>query len=144
MKSYFDIVGDGGSGILDQVLAQRDAIERNLEGVGSLLAVGSGKGGVGKSTVTLQLSRAMAARGVTCAVLDADLNGPSQAHMSGLAETPLLPGRSGLAMPRTSEGIAFPCRRPNAASMKRKAKIVTASAPKSTPVPIDGTWGVRK
>ena len=55
MKGYYDIVGDGGSDILEQVEAQQESIARSLSGVRNLLAVGSGKGGVGKSTLTMQL-----------------------------------------------------------------------------------------
>jgi ATP-binding protein involved in chromosome partitioning len=46
------------------------------------VAVGSGKGGVGKSTLTLHLAGALRARGLRIAILDADFNGPSQARMA--------------------------------------------------------------
>ncbi|BBG29746.1 iron-sulfur cluster carrier protein ApbC [Zymobacter palmae] len=52
--------------------------------VGHIIAVASGKGGVGKSTVTANLALAMAARGKRVGVLDADIYGPSQAHMLGV------------------------------------------------------------
>ena len=51
----------------------------------SVLAVGSGKGGVGKSTVTLQLARACARRGLRVGVLDADLYGPDIPLMVGIS-----------------------------------------------------------
>ena len=44
MKGYYDIAGDGGSDILQQVETQQKSIARSLSGVGNLLAVGSGKG----------------------------------------------------------------------------------------------------
>lgn len=53
--------------------------------IGHIIAVASGKGGVGKSTVTANLALAMAARGKRVGVLDADIYGPSQAHMLGVA-----------------------------------------------------------
>ena len=56
MKSYHDIAGDGGSDVLAQVQAQQESIARNLAGVRNLVAIGSGKGGVGKSTVHMQLA----------------------------------------------------------------------------------------
>lgn len=106
MKSYHDIVGDGGSGVLAQVAAQRARITGALAGVRHLVAVASGKGGVGKSTLTLHLASALRARGLRIAILDADFNGPSQARMAGVERTPFLPGSDKVALPRTSNGIA--------------------------------------
>ena len=63
MKGYHDIVGDGGSRILEQVAEQRARITDGLARVRHLMAVGSGKGGVGKSTLTLHLAGALRARG---------------------------------------------------------------------------------
>jgi Mrp family chromosome partitioning ATPase len=83
VKRYHDIVGDGGSRILEQVAEQRTRITDGLAGVRHLVAVGSGKGG-GKSTLTLHLAGALRARGLRIAILDADFNGPSQARMAGV------------------------------------------------------------
>ncbi len=108
MKSYYDIVGDGGSKIVEQVGEQRDRIARSLAGVRHRVAVGSGKGGVGKSTLTSEIARALRRRGLRVAVLDADLNGPSQARLAGVGAAPLVPGpRGGLSMPRSSEGVGI-------------------------------------
>ena len=105
MKSYHDIVGDGGSRIVEQVAEQRARITDGLAGVRHLLAVGSGKGGVGKSTLTLHLAGALRARGLRIAILDADFNGPSQARMAGVQGTPCVPGSHKVALPRTANGI---------------------------------------
>lgn len=114
MKSYHDIVGDGGSRVLEQVAEQRARIADGLAGVRHLVAVGSGKGGVGKSTLTLHLAGALRARGLRIAILDADFNGPSQARMAGVQGAvfvpPPSPKRSGVAnnrvaLPRTATGI---------------------------------------
>jgi ATP-binding protein involved in chromosome partitioning len=105
VKGYFDIVGDGGSRVVEQVRAKQARIAASLAGVRCLLAVGSGKGGVGKSTLTLQIAHALRVEGATVAVLDADLNGPSQARMAGLGAAPLVPGTNGLVVPRTAQGI---------------------------------------
>ena len=116
MKGYHDIVGDGGSRILEQVAEQRARISEGLAGVRHLVAVGSGKGGVGKSTLTLHLAGALRARGLRIAIVDADFNGPSQARMAGvqgaLFVPPPLPkgfgvasGSHKVALPRTSNGI---------------------------------------
>jgi ATP-binding protein involved in chromosome partitioning len=116
VKHYHDIVGDGGSGILEQVAEQRARITDGLAGVRHLVAVGSGKGGVGKSTLTLHLAGALRARGLRIAILDADLNGPSQARMAGVQEALFIPppspkgfgatnGSNKVALPRTRNGI---------------------------------------
>jgi ATP-binding protein involved in chromosome partitioning len=105
MKTYRDIQGDGGSDILGQVLAQRDRIGANLSTVGRLLGVGSGKGGVGKSTLTTLLALELTRRGLSCAILDADLNGPSQAQLAGVPLAPPMPGERGLLMPRGKGGF---------------------------------------
>src|SRR3954470_7667982 len=105
MKSYHDIVGDGGSRILEQVAEQRTRITEGLAGVRHLVAVGSGKGGVGKSTLTLHLASALRARGVRIAILDADFNGPSQARMAGVQGGLFVPGSQKVALPRARNGI---------------------------------------
>ena len=105
MKGYHDIVGDGGSRILEQVAEQRTRIADGLAGVRHLVAVGSGKGGVGKSTLTLHLAGALRARGLRIAILDADFNGPSQARMAGVQGALFVPGSQKVALPRTSNGI---------------------------------------
>ena len=116
MKGYHDIAGDGGSRILEQVAEQRTRITDGLAGVRHLVAVGSGKGGVGKSTLTLHLAGALRARGLRVAILDADFNGPSQARMAGVQQAVFVPppspagfgaasGRPRVALPRTASGI---------------------------------------
>jgi ATP-binding protein involved in chromosome partitioning len=105
VKSYHDIVGDGGSRVLEQVAEQRTRINDGLAGVRHLVAVGSGKGGVGKSTLTLHLAGALRARGLRIAILDADFNGPSQARMAGVEGAVFVPGREKVALPRTRNGI---------------------------------------
>ena len=105
MKGYHDIIGDGGSRVLEQVVEQRARITDGLAGVRHLVAVGSGKGGVGKSTLTLHLAGALRARGLRVAILDADFNGPSQARMAGLQGALFVPGTEKMALPRTRNGI---------------------------------------
>jgi ATP-binding protein involved in chromosome partitioning len=106
VKGYHDIAGDGGSKVLEQVAEQRTRIADGLAGVRHLVAVGSGKGGVGKSTLTLHLAGALRARGLRIAILDADFNGPSQARMAGVQDATFVPGARKFALPRTSNGIA--------------------------------------
>ena len=105
MKSYHDITGDGGSRVLEQVAEQRARIAESLAGVRHLVAVGSGKGGVGKSTLTMHLAVALRARGLRVAILDADFNGPSQARMAGVQGAVFVPGREKVALPKNRTGI---------------------------------------
>ena len=62
-----------------------------VPGVDRILAVASGKGGVGKSTVAANLAVALAARGRRVGLLDADVYGPSQPRMLGLSGRPASP-----------------------------------------------------
>ncbi len=105
MKTYADLPADGGSDVLGQVVRQRRRVAEALADVQHVVAIGSGKGGVGKSTLTMQLALAMERAGQRCAILDADLNGPCQARLAGLEQAPLLPGERGMALPRTPGGL---------------------------------------
>lgn len=84
MKRYAEIAGDGGSDVVGQVLALRQRLEERLARVRRVVAVMSGKGGVGKSTVTATLAALLAARGRAVGVVDADLNGPALGRMLGV------------------------------------------------------------
>ena len=65
----------------------RERIE--LPGVKYIVAVASGKGGVGKSTTAVNLALALAAEGATVGMLDADIYGPSQPMMLGIKGKPV-------------------------------------------------------
>lgn len=76
-----------------------------LKGVKNIVAVGSGKGGVGKSTVAANLAVAFALEGAKVGLLDADIYGPSIPIMMGApGETPI---RQNLIQPKVAHGIKF-------------------------------------
>ncbi|MBI4640483.1 MAG: Mrp/NBP35 family ATP-binding protein [Candidatus Tectomicrobia bacterium] len=83
-KKYSDIVGDGGSNIIGQVMEQAARLKARLSQVKHTIAVMSGKGGVGKSAITVNLAAALALQGYQVGVVDADINGPSIAKMMGV------------------------------------------------------------
>ena len=105
MKSYFDLGGDGGSDVMGQVISQKEKIKARLSSVSHLLPIASGKGGVGKSTISMQLAVTLNQLGKKVSLLDADLNGPSLARLSGLRKVTLVPGEAGLIVPKTESGI---------------------------------------
>jgi ATP-binding protein involved in chromosome partitioning len=78
-----------------------------LPGVTHAIAVASGKGGVGKSTVAVNLAVTMAQQGARVGLMDADIYGPSIPLMMGVDERPTLDPTGRSILPFTRWGIRF-------------------------------------
>jgi ATP-binding protein involved in chromosome partitioning len=89
MRTYHDLKEADRSGLPEQIGAQRKRVAERLAGVGRVIAVMSGKGGVGKSYVTAHLARALGRSGRAVGVLDADLNGPTIPRLLEISRAPL-------------------------------------------------------
>ncbi|MEM0978136.1 MAG: Mrp/NBP35 family ATP-binding protein [Pseudomonadota bacterium] len=77
-----------------------------VPGVDRIIAIGSGKGGVGKSTVTSNLAVALSAKGLRVGLLDADIYGPSQPRMMGVSDRPSTPDGKKI-IPLTAHGVTM-------------------------------------
>ena len=84
MKTYDDLAGDGGSNIVDQVQALGVKLRSRLDRIKHKVALMSGKGGVGKSSLTANVAACLVDKGYSVGILDADLNGPSICHLLGV------------------------------------------------------------
>ena len=79
---------------------------QKVSGVDRIIAVGSGKGGVGKSTVSSNLAVALAREGRRVGLLDADIYGPSQPRMMGISKRPASPDGKTI-IPLQSHGVTL-------------------------------------
>jgi ATP-binding protein involved in chromosome partitioning len=91
----------GGPGALGQGQPQRG--QERPAGVRHVIAVGSGKGGVGKSTVAANLAVALANQGLRVGLMDADAYGPNVPRMMGVDELP--PAANGKLQPALAHGV---------------------------------------
>jgi ATP-binding protein involved in chromosome partitioning len=102
----FDVLSDTEKQALGRKLGRGTLPEGALAQVSNVICIGSGKGGVGKSSVTANLAAALAAEGKRVGVLDADVWGYSQPRMLGLgAERPMVNAERKLIPLTAADGI---------------------------------------
>lgn len=85
----------------------RAATQPALPGVKHVVLVGSGKGGVGKSSVAVNLAASLARDGARVGVLDADVYGPSVAHMLGQGQARVTANEDRKMRPIEAHGVRF-------------------------------------
>ncbi len=83
----------------------RASSQKELPGVKNVIAVGSGKGGVGKSTVAANLAASLALEGASVGLLDADIYGPSQAKMFAVEGKRLMADDEKRILPLRNYGV---------------------------------------
>lgn len=97
----------------------KNAWAENIRGVKHLIAIASGKGGVGKSTVSANLAIALSESGAAVGLLDGDIYGPSQQMMTGAAGEPR----------GTAEGRIIPMEAPGGISVMSLGFIIDTDQP---------------
>lgn len=106
LKSQLSTLGEVTINLFSRITSH--AVQRNVKlipGVKNLIAVFSGKGGVGKSTVAVNLALALCAEGAKVGILDADIYGPSQPMMLGLHDAKPVSEDGQSLEPLTAHGI---------------------------------------
>ena len=86
-----------------RIFGEQPSEMEGMKKVSHVIAVASGKGGVGKSTVSVNLAVALAKRGYKVGILDADMHGPDIPIMLGIKDRPV--GQGGMLLPLEKYGI---------------------------------------
>jgi ATP-binding protein involved in chromosome partitioning len=105
IRTYHELTEGDRSGLAGQIAAQRRRVADRLVTVQRVVAVLSGKGGVGKSFVTTGLARALARSGRATGVLDADFNGPTIPALLNLPVARCTSHDDGIEPAVSSEGV---------------------------------------
>lgn len=104
IRTYHE-VDELRSDLPDQIAGQDERVSARLASVARVVAVMSGKGGVGKSIVSALLATALVRRGERVGLIDADLNGPSGPRLLGVEPGTLTEGPDGIEPPASPAGV---------------------------------------
>lgn len=105
IRTYHEVADPGGEDVLRQVASQERRLAERLAAVRRVVAVASGKGGVGKSAIAANVAAALAAEGWTVGAADADLHGPTLARMLGASRGDLVVTDEGIEPARGVAGV---------------------------------------
>ncbi len=107
IRTYHELSEGDGSDLAGQVRRQAERVVSRLRNVRHVVAVTSGKGGVGKSLLAAGLAAAARAGGHRVALLDADLHGPTAGRLLGAAPEPLRVRGDAVEPAETAAGVAL-------------------------------------
>lgn len=107
IRTYAELEDADRSDLPGQLRAQAERVAERLAGVRRLVAVMSGKGGVGKSFTAAVLAAAAVRRGLRTALLDADLDGPAARRLLGVTRPSLAVGEGGVEPVTSAVGVAL-------------------------------------
>jgi ATP-binding protein involved in chromosome partitioning len=102
---YFDVLSDTQKAALQQKLGRGSLPQGALAQVANVICIGSGKGGVGKSTLTANLAASLAGEGKRVGILDADVWGYSIPRMYGLGATRPQVSAERKIIPLSAQGV---------------------------------------
>ena len=105
IRTYHELTEADRSGLAEQIATQRRRVADRLATVRRVVAVLSGKGGVGKSFVTAGLARGLTRSGRASGVLDADFNGPTIPALLSLPVARCTLHEDGIAPAVSAEGV---------------------------------------
>ena len=105
IRTYGEVEGEDRSDLAGQMGEQRQRVALRMAGVDRIVAVMSGKGGVGKSLVAAAVAGALAEEGLRVGLLDADLDSPTGARMLDAGDASLEAGADGVRPAGTASGV---------------------------------------
>ena len=106
IRTYQEVSHTTESELLEQVIEQQERLADRLSQVKRLIAIASGKGGVGKSAITANLAVGLAKKGFKIGATDADLNGPSLGRMLNVSGAKLRDSADGVEPAMSPDGVS--------------------------------------